>query len=112
VTLVLVSPDLLASKFVMSEELRALLARGIPLAVVHVRASMVETVGSLAALQWAHDRARTRRRFWVTSASTRQLTLSGFTAAAPEPAALRRARYRRHATRLHVNWTRVRGARS
>src|SRR5579862_226765 len=37
--LVLVSPDLLASEFVIGEELPALRARGIPLCYVHVRAS-------------------------------------------------------------------------
>jgi len=56
--LVLVSPDLLASDFVMHEELPALRARGIPLGLVHVRASLAGRVGALADMQWAHDPAR------------------------------------------------------
>ncbi|MCA1700216.1 MAG: TIR domain-containing protein, partial [Actinobacteria bacterium] len=56
--LVLVSPDLLASEFVMGEELPALRARGIPLALVHVRASLAGQVDALADVQWAHDLAR------------------------------------------------------
>jgi WD40 repeat protein len=55
--LVLVSPDLLDSSFIMGEELPALVARGIPLALVHVRASMVDQVDALADVQWAHDRS-------------------------------------------------------
>src|SRR4051812_7115240 len=55
--LVLVSPDLLASEFVMGEELPALRLRGIPMAFVHVRASLVEEIDAFADVQWAHDRA-------------------------------------------------------
>ena len=54
--LVLVSPDLLASEFIMGEELPALRARGIALGFVHVRASLVEAVDALADVKWAHDR--------------------------------------------------------
>jgi WD40 repeat protein len=56
--LVLVSPDLLVSQFVMDEELPALVAGEIPLAFVHVRASLVEEVDELADVQWAHDRGQ------------------------------------------------------
>jgi hypothetical protein len=53
--LVLVTPDLLASEFIMREELPALVARQIPLAFVHVRASLLESVEAFLEFQWAHD---------------------------------------------------------
>ncbi len=56
--LVLVSPDLLASEFVMHEELPALQARAIPLGLVHVRASLAGQVDVFAGVQWAHDPAQ------------------------------------------------------
>jgi WD40 repeat protein len=56
--LVLVSPDLLVSEFVMNEELPALRARGIPLGLVHVRESVAGRVPAFADVQWAHDPAR------------------------------------------------------
>ena len=56
--LVLVSPDLLASSFIMGEELPALVDRGIPLGLVHVRGSLAEEVDVFADVQWAHDPAR------------------------------------------------------
>lgn len=55
--LVLVSPDLVASTFVMHEELPALLARDIPVGFVHIRAAMLEEVESLMDVEWMHDHA-------------------------------------------------------
>src|SRR3954454_19302705 len=56
--LVLVSPDSLASQFVMGEELPALIARGARLVCALVRPCLWQHVGLLRELQWAHAPAR------------------------------------------------------
>ena len=55
VALLLVSADFLASKFIIDEELPALLAAGAMLAPVLVRACMWETEPLLTSRQWTHD---------------------------------------------------------
>ena len=55
---VLVSPDLLASEFVMKTELPALIGRGIPLACVLVRPCLWDQVPVLERVQWAQDPRR------------------------------------------------------
>ena len=56
--LILVSPDLLSTDFVLQRNLSALAARAIPVAFVHVRAAMIEDVPALDDVAWAHDPAR------------------------------------------------------
>jgi hypothetical protein len=56
--LLLVSPDFLASEFVMGEELPALIARGATLVCALVKPCRWQTVAALERVQWAHDPAR------------------------------------------------------
>ena len=58
VALLLVSPDFLASDFIMDEELPALIERGVPLVPVLVRACRHDVIAELARVQWAHDPKR------------------------------------------------------
>jgi hypothetical protein len=55
IALLLVSPDFLASDFIMDGELPALIKRGVRLAPVLLRASLYDAVDELARVQWAHD---------------------------------------------------------
>ncbi|GIF21568.1 WD40 repeat protein [Actinoplanes tereljensis] len=54
----LVSADFLASRFIMEEELPALVARGVPLAPVLVRECLWDYEPVLQRVQWAHDPGR------------------------------------------------------
>jgi WD40 repeat protein len=56
--LLLISPDFLSSRFIMDEELPALVDHGVRLACVLVRPALWDTVGALERLQWAHDPKR------------------------------------------------------
>ena len=56
--LLLVSPDFLASDFIMEQELPALIGCGVTLVCVLVRPSLWRKVPKLAGLHWAHDPAR------------------------------------------------------
>ena len=56
--LLLVSPDFLASDFIMCEELPALIAHGVPLVPVLLRHCRYRSVEELASVQWAHDPER------------------------------------------------------
>src|SRR4051794_25297366 len=56
--LVLVSPDSLASEFIMGEEVPALQARGARLVCALVRPCLWQHVAALQELQWAHDPRR------------------------------------------------------
>ena len=58
VALLLVSPDFLASDFVMDQELPVLLERGVPLVPVLLRSCRYKTVRALASAQWGHDPER------------------------------------------------------
>ena len=58
VALLLVTPDFLASDFVMNLELPALIAHEVPLLPVLVRACRYRSVPALARVQWAHDPGR------------------------------------------------------
>lgn len=58
VALLLVSPDFLASDFIMRQELPALTARGVPLVPVLLRACRYRDVAELREVQWAHDPGR------------------------------------------------------
>jgi hypothetical protein len=58
VALLLVSPDFLASDFIMRMELPALIARGVPLVPVLLRACRYGDVAQLREVQWAHDPGR------------------------------------------------------
>jgi hypothetical protein len=58
VALLLVSPDFLASEFIMRQELPALIARGVPLVAVLLRACRYGDVKRLLEVQWAHDPGR------------------------------------------------------
>jgi TIR domain/NB-ARC domain len=58
VALLLVSPDFLASDFIMRQELPALTARGVPLVPVLLRACRYRDVAQLCEVQWAHDPGR------------------------------------------------------
>jgi hypothetical protein len=55
IALLLVSPDFLASDFIMDEELPALIRRGVRLAPVLLRPSLYGVVDELMRVQWAHD---------------------------------------------------------
>ncbi|MGH2941653.1 MAG: NB-ARC domain-containing protein [Solirubrobacteraceae bacterium] len=55
VALLLVSPDFLASDFIMDIELPALIDRGVPLVPVLLRACRHGAVPELMRVQWAHD---------------------------------------------------------
>ena len=55
VALLLVSPDFLASDFIMGVELPAFIERGVPLVPVLLRACRHGAVAELASVQWAHD---------------------------------------------------------
>ena len=56
--LLLISPDFLASDFIMEHELPALIQHGVPLVCVPVRPSIASTVKMLEEVEWAHDPAR------------------------------------------------------
>jgi len=56
--LLLVSPDFLASDYIMEQELPALNARRVPLAPVLLRACLYRDEPLLAEVQWAHDPVR------------------------------------------------------
>ena len=56
--LLLISPDFLASDFIMEHELPALIQHGVPLVCVPVRPSLASTVKMLEEVEWAHDPAR------------------------------------------------------
>src|SRR3954454_5115443 len=58
VALLLVSGDFLASDFIMAQELRARLERGVPLAPVLIGSCFWEEVPELARVQWLHDPGR------------------------------------------------------
>src|SRR6188508_2105989 len=55
VALLLVSPEFLASDYIMERELPALVERGVRLACVLVRASLWDEVEALERVQWTHD---------------------------------------------------------
>ena len=56
--LLLVSPDFLASDFVMDHELPEFIKRGVPLAPVLLRSCRYGDVDALCDVQWAHDPGR------------------------------------------------------
>jgi len=56
--LLLISPDFLASRFIIQEELPALIKHGVRLVCVPVRPSLAHAVKVLGEVQWAHDPAR------------------------------------------------------
>jgi WD40 repeat protein len=58
VALLLVSPDFVASDYVMDVELPALCERGVPLLPVLVRDCRYRSVPALMSVQWAHDPSR------------------------------------------------------
>src|SRR4051794_2515039 len=56
--LLLVSPDFLASRFIVEEELPALLRHGVRLAPVLLRDCLYQQEPLLTGVQWAHDPGR------------------------------------------------------
>src|SRR5664280_789292 len=58
VALLLVSPEFLASDFIMREDLPALIRGGVPLAPVLIRPCLYKRVPQLTKPQWAHDPGR------------------------------------------------------
>src|SRR3954469_6165522 len=58
VALLLVSPDFLASRFIMNEELPALAAAGVRMVPVLLRHCLWDRVPVLTQVQWAHDPVR------------------------------------------------------
>jgi hypothetical protein len=58
VALLLISPDFLASPFIVDQELPALVAHEVPLACVLLRQCRYATVDELERVQWAHDPVR------------------------------------------------------
>ena len=58
VALLLVSPDFLASSFIVDQELPALVARKVPLACALLRTCRYGVVDELERVQWAHDPVR------------------------------------------------------
>lgn len=58
VALLLVSPDFVASPFILERELPALVAREVPLACALLRRCRYAAVDELERVQWAHDPVR------------------------------------------------------
>ena len=60
--LLLISPDFLASDFIMEQELPALIKQGVRLVCALLKPCRWEAVPELAEVQWAHDPARALAR--------------------------------------------------
>ena len=87
--LLLVSPDFLASEFIMQRELPALIEHGVRRVCVAVRPSLAHTVKVLEEVQWAHDPARPLAQERNREAAIVRVCekLIGLLAAAPSPPA-------------------------